>query len=317
MSSLCYNRQVIAPSQASIAASPKLARTYQTMSAHTKKPGVRARVRREGVSMSSKSLPPNEPPVNPRQTRSKFPLIPMTDDRAFRPDCDLLSIRYNSETKSYILDSSTEETQYITGDGFVGMKRFPSIALWNIQRIQSRIPRKVGLHPLVSASISYGLTQISHNRWIDQLLKAYNRHKLCPNNIPGFIDGMIQSFLSRFEIDTPKGSLLNPKIHERTDARLTNLSIQLGTSRSALASIAVCITVADQNDTIEDNAEEMRKYIDRFYEAAWVRGTAAKALMDAFDVPELEEGLDSSTQARKETKTGKIFDFSSWRGQRD
>lgn len=268
--------------------------------------------------MSKDRVPEDESAVKAlRQKPSRFKLIPITDNRAFAPDCDLLSIRYNSESKSYSIESSTEETHFITGDGFVGMKRFPAVALRNIQRIQSRINRKVGLHPLVSASIAYGLTQITHNKWIDQLLRAYNRHKLCPSNIPGFIDEMIQSFLSRFEIDTPKGSILNPKIHERTDARLTNLSMQLGTTRSALSSIAVCITLSDQNDTIEDDAEEMRKYIDKFYQAAWVRGTAAKALMDAFDVPELEEGDTVSSRDGNGTKTGKIFDFSSWRGQKD
>lgn len=246
--------------------------------------------------MPGKSLPEDESRVNTPnpssrdQARSRFKLIPMSDDRLFAPDCDLLSIRYNTETKQYTLDSSTQETQYITGDCSLTIKRFPAIALRNIQRIQSRMGKKVGIHPLVSVCISYGLGKITSNKWIEQLLQAYNRHKMAPNTIPGIVDENIQSYLSRFDVDTPKGSLLIPRIHERTDGRLTNLSMQLGISKASLSSLAVCITIADQNDTIEDDIKEIGKFVDKFFESAWIRGTAAKALMDAFNVPEWKEG---------------------------
>lgn len=250
--------------------------------------------------MSSKSLPENDPTVNTSSQlsqhpisqhsnqRSKFKLIPMSDDRLFAPDCDLLSIRQDPDTKFYSLDSSTEETQYITGDKHLSIRRFPTIVYRNLQRIQSRLGRKAGMHPLVSVSIAYGLTKIASNQWVKQLIQLYNRHMAAPKNIPGFVDENIWSYLSRFEVDTPAGSKLVPTIHERTDGRLTNLSMHTGVSKVSLACLAVCITVADQIDTVEDNKREMERYVEKFYELAWGRGTAAKALMDAFNVPELD-----------------------------
>lgn len=264
--------------------------------------------------MSSKSLPENDPAVNsPNQLsqhpisqhsnqRSKFKLIPMSDDSLFAPDCDLLSIRQDQDTKLYSLDSSTEETQYVTGEKSLSIRKFPAVAYRNLQRIQSRLSKKAGLHPLVSVSIAYGLTKIAANEWIEQLVQLYNRHMAAPKNIPGFVNENIWAYLSKFEVDTPNGSKLVPKIHERTDGRLTNLSMNTGVSKVSLASLAVCITVMDQVDTIDDDVREMSRYVEKFYELAWGRGTAAKALMDAFDVPELENGREGKKGKQKGCK---------------
>lgn len=250
--------------------------------------------------MSSSSLPPNDSPVNPSnlssqssaqsraQARSRFKLIPMSDDRAFPPDCDLLSIRYNTETKQYTLDSSTQETQYITGEAYITMRRFPGIALRNISRIKARLSGKVGMHPLVSASLAYGLSYLSRNKWIEELVKLNLRHNLSSEKLPGMINKMIDDSLSRYEISTPEGKYLNPQIHERTNNRLTSLAISLGVNKSSLASLAICYTVSEQINTNEDDKREMGKYVEGFFEASRIRGRALKSLMDTFEIPELE-----------------------------
>lgn len=242
----------------------------------------------------------NESSVNPPNRRpSKFHLIPITDDRAFPPDCDLLSIRQDPETRFYSLDSSTEETQYITGDSTLSMRRFPNIALRNIKRIRSRMSRKVGIHPIVSVCISYGLTKIRSNEWIQKLVELNRRCEHIPENFPGLINSTIHSFLSRFEVSIPDGSPLNPKLHARTDGNLYDLSSEIGVSRIALASLSVCYTIADQLNTNIDDKKEMEGFVDLFFESARVRAMAVKSLMDTFGVPEDGEEGQKRRRGRK------------------
>lgn len=242
--------------------------------------------------MSSKSLPENDPNVNtPNQSsqRSKFKLIPMSDDRLFAPDCDLLSIKQNTETKLYSIDSSTQDTQYITGEHNLSTRKFPAIALRNIQRIQARISGKVGVYPLISGSISWGLYQISQNKWIKQLRNLDARHKLLPEDFPGMVNKTIQEYLNRFEVSIPDGVSMVVKVHERVDGRLTELAFKIGVSKTILISLSTCLTVADQINCIKDDSESMREFVEQFYESARIRATAVKGLMDVFNAPELPD----------------------------
>lgn len=243
--------------------------------------------------MSSKSLPENDPTVNtPSQTnqaRSKFRLIPMSDDRLFAPDCDLLSIKQNTETKLYSIDSSTQDTQYITGEHNLSTRKFPTIALQNIQRIQARLSGKVGIHPLVSGSISWGLYQINRNKWIRQLRNLDMRHKLLPEDFPGMVNKTIHEYLNRFEVSIPDGTPLAIKVHDRVDGRLTELAFKIGVSKTALISLSTCLTISDQINCIKDDKVIMEKFLDEFYESARIRATAVKGLMDVFNAPELPD----------------------------
>lgn len=239
--------------------------------------------------MSSKSLPENDPTVNPSQARSKFRLIPMSDDRLFAPDCDLLSIKQNTETKLYSIDSSTQDTQYITGEHNLSTRKFPAIALRNIQRIQARISGKVGVYPLISGSISWGLYQISQNKWIKQLRNLDARHKLLPEDFPGMVNKTIQEYLNRFEVSIPDGAPMVVKVHERVDGRLTELAFKIGASKTILISLSTCLTISDQINCIKDDSETMREFVEQFYESARIRATAVKGLMDVFNAPELSE----------------------------
>lgn len=244
---------------------------------------------------SSKSLPENESGVNtPNQSsrdqaRSKFKLIPMSDDRIFSPDCDLLSIKQNTETKLYSIDSSTQDTQYITGDHNLSTRKFPSIALQNIQRIQARLSGRIGIHPLVSGSISWGLYQINQNKWIKQLRDLDTRHKLLPEDFPGMVNKTIHEYLNRFEVSIPDGAPLAIKVHDRVDGRLTELAFKIGVSKTALISLSTCLTIADQVNCMKDDKIIMEKFVEEFYESARIRATAVKGLMDVFNAPELEE----------------------------
>lgn len=183
---------------------------------------------------------------------------------------------------------NNDKERYV-GEKNLSLYSYPQMCKINVDRLRPYLKGAPGVNPILSACLYGGISALSTNEGIKELAELKLRFDSAPKNIPGTVSLALGNFLNNFSVDTPKGKQLNIVVPLEHYGMLGRIGGDIGVSNHTLAIIAILYTLARQIQTNESDKEEMEGVIERFYSAVDIRVRGARALMNEFHIPEVEE----------------------------
>lgn len=137
-----------------------------------------------------------------------------------------------------------------------------------------------------AAAISGGLSTIYSNEHVQLLFGLRDRFmSLQDLSADHHAHSMVASWFDRFEIEMPwsdtSNSIVVP-LPGSVYANLCGLEEELGISRPTLAKICMMITLCAQVEVLDGYREAMSRFIDSFWERAFLRAAGTRALLDVY-----------------------------------
>lgn len=195
----------------------------------------------------------------------------------FGPDFDVIEeLTLNKER--YVAYGPDKEQITVYG--------IPSLVSYNIERIKHKLIDKIGINPIISCCVSYGVSQLYKNPNIRDL--ADFRDALLEDRIANSSRDVIEFYdlLKSFKIDIPDGSagLSGNKatvlIPEWLAQSLGGLAAKLGAPKTSLVIICCMFTLATQPTTTEDHQKQLSYSIDTFLRRVEMRKRIASILLE-------------------------------------
>lgn len=207
------------------------------------------------------------------------------------------SPRYSSSDFDIVDELLTNRSHYLAGEGdpTLSILSLPTLCSLNIERLrdavseESKNKRKPGLHCTVSACIYYGTSSLIDHDNVKSLLTAKTKLNLIASDVDSRIAMIINGMFSQYTLTTnlPKGKRLNVFIPNHIHAPLSSLANDLSSDTSrvhlqSLSVIAIMHTLSLQSETLEDQGEKMKQYVDDFLESIGYLNRAVKSVVREF-----------------------------------
>lgn len=187
--------------------------------------------------------------------------------------------------------SSRESKERYRGDKSccLNILSYPQIALRSMRHIQSLFTSSVGVHPLSSACINYGIFKLSSHPSIESLIQARYRFYSSINfsSLPGLVASSLDNYLKTFSFDLPSPERANIFLPEDVFSSLNGISSMIGVKSHRLASLSILYSLASQSNMNDSDRQEANNYIAGFFDLASIKTRAANSLMNEFGIPEI------------------------------
>lgn len=195
---------------------------------------------------------------------------------------DLLSIFSNRESASRYRGDKSSCLNNIS---------YPQLAARTMRHIQSFFSSNVGMHPLSSACINYGMSHLASHSSISDLIKARYRFYSSPsfNTLPDLILSSLDTYLKSFNFDLPYPERINIFMPEDILTALHGISSMIGVKSHRLASLSILYSLTTQSSMNDSDRAEAIKYVSSFYDLAQIKTRAANSIMNEFGIPEVDD----------------------------
>lgn len=152
--------------------------------------------------------------------------------------------------------------------------------------------RKIGTNPILFYFLEYGLNWLREQSEVSEAITLQHRFqhsiKSTDVNIMSVMGGFLGQIRTPF---TSGGRRCNFPISPTLFSLLTTISSGLGVQKSNLASLCIMHPLTESPHTNLDHLEQMEATIEQFLDILRIRNIGLKACLDAYQFPELPEGL--------------------------
>lgn len=172
-------------------------------------------------------------------------------------------------------------------DSVVTIKNYPIAISESIETLCQLVTRyTAGITIGSSAAIAGGISTILAHEHIQTLLGLRVRFKEIRDlSADSEVRTIVAEWFKAFNLDLPHGQdkykLVVP-LPNRVFTDLSRLSAELGMSNPELAKICMMITLCGQTEVLDGYREQMGRYVESFWQRAWVRAEGTRCLLDRF-----------------------------------
>lgn len=236
----------------------------------------RSKIRSTETISDSRSRSENGDSRSRSGSRNGNGRIAATDPREFALPFDLIS------------ELTTRREEY-KGTEMFTLCFIPSYLRTCLDRVRARVVSadRIGLSVTAAACIDYGLTQVEKHPDIVRILeirtKLHMLERVDAENLQEVLD-----WLQAFPISVPNSGgaaavkRMNISLSEHLRMRLSELSGDLGTSKSALATLAIMHTLSEQPCILPEHEASLRDGVDGFVRRVKIRAGIAEVLVFLF-----------------------------------
>lgn len=173
---------------------------------------------------------------------------------------------------------------------------FPDICHLNITSFQYHTNlfygRKTGINPILFYFLECGLNWLRDQSEVSDAITLQHRFQHSIKSTNSNIMAVMGGFLGQIRLPfTPGGKRCNFPISPTLFSTLTITSSGLGVQKSNLASLCMMHPLMESPHTNPESIEQMESILEQFLDSLRIRNIGLKACLDAYEFPELPNGL--------------------------